>query len=114
MSVNLLRAGVASLLLMLAGCDGASPWAQAAATPPAEIAAKPRPQAITWNAAASANLDNNANPVFDVPAATTVTHFGVWSASTGGTFYGGDALSDPETFAGQGTYTLSDVDISLA
>ena len=50
MSVNLLRAGVASLLLMLAGCDGASPWAQAAATPPAEIAAKPRPQAITWNA----------------------------------------------------------------
>lgn len=71
-------------------------------------------KAITWNAAASANLDNNANPVFDVPAATTVTHFGVWSASTGGTFYGGDALSDPETFAGQGTYTLSDVDISLA
>lgn len=71
-------------------------------------------KAITWNAAALGNLDNNANPVFDVPAATTVTHFGVWSASTGGTFYGGDALSDPETFAGQGTYTLSDVDISLA
>lgn len=71
-------------------------------------------KAITWNAASAGNLDNNANPVFDVPGSTTVTHFGLWSASTGGTFYGGDALSANETFSSQGTYTLSDVDIALA
>ena len=69
-------------------------------------------KAITWNAAASGALDNNANPVFDVPAGT-YTHFGLWSASTAGTFYGGGSLSASETFAAQGTYTLSDADITL-
>lgn len=69
-------------------------------------------KAITWNAAASGALDNNANPVFDVPAGT-YTHFGLWSAATSGTFYGGGALSASETFAAQGTYTLSDADITM-
>ncbi len=70
-------------------------------------------KAITWNAAASGNLDNNANPTFDVPASTTVTHFGLWSASSGGTFYAGGDITD-EVFAGQGTYTLTDADIALS
>src|SRR5437870_8328943 len=61
-------------------------------------------KAVTWNAASGADLDNNANPVFDVPAGTTITHYGLWSASTGGTFYGGDALSAQESYGGQGTY----------
>jgi len=69
-------------------------------------------KAITWNAAASGALDNNANPVFDV-AAGTYTHFGLWSAVTGGTFQGGGSLSAPETFAAQGQYTLSDADVIL-
>jgi hypothetical protein len=69
-------------------------------------------KAITWNTAASGALDNNANPVFDVPAGT-YTHFGLWSAATGGTFYGGGALSASETFGAQGQYTLSDADITL-
>lgn len=70
-------------------------------------------KAITWNAASGGNLDNNANPVFDVPAGTTITHFGLWSASSGGTFYGSGDITD-ETFAGQGTYTLNDADIALS
>jgi hypothetical protein len=70
-------------------------------------------KAITWNAAASGDLDNNANPTFDVPASTTVSYFGLWSASSGGTFYGGGALSASETFSAQGTYTLSDADVTL-
>lgn len=70
-------------------------------------------QAITWNAAASASLDNNANPVFPVPAATTVTHIGFWSALTNGTFYGSADITD-EVFAGAGTYTATDVDVSLS
>jgi hypothetical protein len=69
-------------------------------------------KAITWNTAASGALDNNANPVFDVPAGT-YSHFGLWSASTAGTFYGGGALSAPEVFAGQGTYTLTDADVTM-
>jgi hypothetical protein len=69
---------------------------------------------VTWNAATAGNLDNNANPVFDIPAGTTITHFGLWSALTAGTFYGGNALSASETFGGQGTYTLTDIDVSLS
>lgn len=69
-------------------------------------------KAITWNAASAGNLDNNANPVFDVPAGTTITHVGLWSAASAGVFYGSFDIVD-EAFAAQGTYTLSDADISL-
>lgn len=50
-------------------------------------------KSVTWNAAASGNLDNNANPTFDVPAATTVAWIGLWSAVTVGTFYGSFPLA---------------------
>lgn len=49
-------------------------------------------KAITWNAASAGNLDNNANPVFDVPASTTVPWLGYWSAVSAGTFYGSSPL----------------------
>ena len=68
-------------------------------------------KAITWNAAASGNLDNNANPVFDVPA-TTIRRVGLFSAVTAGTYYGDADITD-EVFAAQGTYTLSDFDVTL-
>lgn len=70
-------------------------------------------KAITWNTPNAGNLDSSNAPVFDIPAGTTVTHFGLWSAATGGTFYGGEPLSAPETFTGQGTYTLTDADVNL-
>lgn len=69
-------------------------------------------KSITWNAAATGNLDSSNQPVLDVPASTTVTHLGFWSAATAGTFYGSSDITD-ETFAGQGTYTVTDADISL-
>jgi hypothetical protein len=69
-------------------------------------------KAITWNAAAAGALDNNANPVFDVPAGVTVAWAGLWSASSAGTFYGSADVTD-EAFAAQGTYTLTDFDITL-
>lgn len=49
-------------------------------------------KAITWNAASSGNMDNNADPVFDYPASTTVPWLGYWSASSAGTYYGCSAL----------------------
>lgn len=69
---------------------------------------------IDWGVVASGNLDDDAVPAFDVPAGTTVTHFGLWSAVSGGTFYGGDALSASEAYSGQGTYTLTDLDVLVA
>lgn len=67
-------------------------------------------QAITWSAAASGNLDSSNQPVFSVTGGTTVSHVQFWSAATGGTFYGSAPITQ-ETFAGDGTYTLTDVDI---
>lgn len=64
-------------------------------------------ETISWNAAASGNLDNNANPVFDVPAGTTVSWFGLWD---GAVFMGAGQVTS-EVFASQGTYTLTDVDL---
>jgi hypothetical protein len=70
-------------------------------------------RAITWNTATSGDLDDNTIPAFDVPASTTITHFGLWSASTAGTFLGGGTLDATQIFSTQGTYTLTDLDVTL-
>lgn len=68
-------------------------------------------QAITWNAASGGALDNNANPVFSVPASTTVSWISFWN--TAGTVrYAKKDVTD-EVFGGAGTYTLTDVDFDL-
>jgi hypothetical protein len=51
--------------------------------------------------AASAKASTAGQVTFDVPAGT-YGYFGMWSAPTGGTFRGGNPLSTPETYAGQG------------
>lgn len=62
-------------------------------------------KALTW-AAASGGSKGAAMVTFDVPAGT-ITHFGLWTAVTGGTFRGGAALPANETYGAQGTYDLS-------
>jgi hypothetical protein len=69
-------------------------------------------KAITWSAAGSGTMDDSNVPVFDVPAAGVVLYVGLWSLVTGGVFYG-SALVTQETFAAQGTYTLTDMDLDL-
>lgn len=69
-------------------------------------------KSITWNAASGGSKGSASAPVFDVPAGT-YSHFGLWSAASGGTFYGGGSLSASETFAAQGTYTLSTATLGL-
>lgn len=60
----------------------------------------------TWGgAAASASLGSQVT--INVPASTTITHFGIWSAVTAGTYHGGAALPAPETYGGAGTYLLT-------
>lgn len=43
-------------------------------------------KAKTWNAAASAAVDDSNAPVFDVPASTNVAYIGFWTLVTGGVF----------------------------
>lgn len=69
---------------------------------------------ITWNAASGGSIDDNVvGSAFDIPAGTTVTHWGTWDALSGGNFIIGGALSVPEPFGAQGTYTPTDLDISM-
>ena len=49
---------------------------------------------------ATAGTGTSTQVTFDVPAGT-YTHFGCWSAVTGGTFYGGNAVSSTITAGGQ-------------
>lgn len=69
-------------------------------------------QLVAWDAAANGDLSLQGTETFNVPAGVTVTHFGLWSAATGGTFRGGGALSASETFTSAGTYNLTDITIS--
>jgi hypothetical protein len=64
-------------------------------------------KAIAWAASSSASKTLSATVTFDVPAGTTVTHCGTWSALSGGTFRGGGALSGSEVFGAQGNYVLN-------
>jgi hypothetical protein len=65
--------------------------------------------AITWAAASGGSKALTGTAVFQVPAATTVTHAGTWSASSAGTFRGGAALDSSQAYstAGQLTVTLT-------
>jgi hypothetical protein len=60
-----------------------------------------------WGAAASGNVATDDAIVFDVPAGTTISYVGYWSAVTSGTFYGARELDAPQTFATAGTYTIA-------
>lgn len=68
------------------------------------------PQAITWTAATAGNLDSSNQPVFQIPAGTTVSHYSLWSGATCLAF---GALSASEAFTGAGEYKLTDADINL-
>lgn len=65
--------------------------------------------AVTWDPASGGVVaaDTGTPVVFDVPA-STIRYGGLWSASSGGTFYGGDAVTEV-TFAGQGEYELTSI-----
>jgi len=68
-------------------------------------------QPINWNSASGGDLDSQGEQVFQVSGGDTVSHVQYWSAETGGTFYGYSTVTQ-ETFAGDGTYTITDADIN--
>lgn len=66
-----------------------------------EVSGTGRP-ATTW-AAGTAGTRVGSQVSAPIPAGTTVTHWGIWSAATGGTFLFGGALSASESFGSAGT-----------
>lgn len=70
-------------------------------------------KAIAYNAPADGFMDDSTNgAVFDVPAGGVVDYASYHSASTAGTLCAIDKVTQ-ETFAAQGTYTLTDSDLDL-
>jgi len=69
-------------------------------------------ETLPWATASGGSLTTNDAVVFDVPAGTTISHIGYWSAATSGTFYGGVQLDQSQTFATAGTYTIAAGNIS--
>ena len=60
-------------------------------------------QQTTWGSASSGDRVGSQVAI-PIPASTTVTHWGLWSAVTGGTFKGGFALAGgSEAFSAAGT-----------
>lgn len=59
-------------------------------------------QQTTWGSASSGDRVGSQVAI-PIPAATSVTHWGLWSALSGGTFKGGFALGATEVFGSAGT-----------
>jgi len=53
--------------------------------------------AVTWNAAGGGFITNSNALSINLPASTTASYFGVWSAASSGTFMFGGALSPSVT-----------------
>lgn len=70
-------------------------------------------QSVTYTAATGGAIDSTNTPAIPIPAGTTVTHIGYWSALVGGTMLAFDVLATAETFANEGTLTISDSDLDL-
>lgn len=69
-------------------------------------------KSISFSAASGGSKSSSSQPVLDVPAGTTVTHLGLWDAVSSGNFLGYADVTD-ESFAGQGTYTVTSATVDL-
>lgn len=62
--------------------------------------------ATTWSAA-SGSSRAGSQITLNVPSGVTISHFGVWSLQSGGTYKRGGALSSSEQFVAPGTYDFT-------
>lgn len=69
-------------------------------------------QAITWAAAANGVKQISNQPVFPIPAGTTVRAIGITTASSGGTQHAIDDVT-AESYGGNGTYRVDGFQITL-
>ena len=58
----------------------------------------------TWGTAAASSM-TGSQVTINVPASTTITYWGVWTAASGGFYYEGGALPSNQAYgSGGGTY----------
>lgn len=69
-------------------------------------------QALTWASASGGTVAITGTETFDIPSGATVARLGLHSAVTSGTYYGDAELTD-EAYAGQGTYQLDSLSVSI-
>ena len=62
-------------------------------------------QAVSWTSASGGTIRPSADLTFDIPSGETVGGWRGYSASSSGTEYGGESLTN-ESYASQGEYTL--------
>jgi len=71
--------------------------------------------AVTWNSPSSGSVTNNGAISINLPASTTAAYFGVWSATTSGTYYIGGALSPSVTTGSSaGVITIASGSLSVS
>lgn len=68
-------------------------------------------QAVTFNVDADGDLTISATESFTGTPSSAATHVGLQSASSGGTFRGGYALTGDQTFNAAGQYDVTGVTI---
>lgn len=59
-----------------------------------------------WGSVSNSSVTGSA-VTSDVPAGTTITYWGLWTAASAGTFHYGGQLPASETFGSNGTYSLT-------
>lgn len=68
-------------------------------------------QTPTWGAASGGTVSITSDLVFDVPGGSTVAYVGLWD--TGGSWLGSIQLTDSESFAADGQFTVTAMSITL-
>lgn len=71
-------------------------------------------QAISWSAPIDGDLTLSTPENFTGPSNGACPYVGLWSAVSGGTFYGAFALAGDQTFNTAGEYGLDDLDLNGA
>lgn len=62
--------------------------------------------ATSWGSSSAGSKAGSATTV-NIPASTSISYWGLWTAVTAGTFYYGGTLTAPESYGGAGTYVLT-------
>ena len=102
----------ATALLVYASIHSANPGGTGASEIAGGAPAYARKVAV-WGGPAG-GVDTLAALDFDMPAGSTAAYVGFWTALTGGTWRGGQALSASESFTQQGVYTLDSTTVTVS
>jgi hypothetical protein len=68
--------------------------------------------AAGWSAAANGDLSVSNKAFTGGAASGPCTHVGFWSAASGGTFYGSQALTGDTSFNSAGEYTITSLTVN--